>query len=89
VSAPACQHEDFAARVEVHRLTDDAGNVRNFVAEVTVRCVACDLPFHFVGPEAGYSFARPTVNIGATTLHAPIAPGESTVIPSRIRYEVA
>lgn len=82
-----CPHESFTATVAVQRLTHDTGRVRNFVAEVTVRCVACDTPFHFLGPEAGFSFVRPTVNVGATTLHAPIAPGEGP-LPSRIRFEV-
>lgn len=82
-----CPHESFAARVETHRLTDDAGRVRNFVAEVSISCLACGLPFHFIGPSCGYSFRHPTVNVGATTLHAPIAPGEAG-LPSSIRYEM-
>lgn len=82
-----CEHESFAASVAVQRLTDEAGRVRNFVAEITVRCAACDLPFHFVGPDAGFSFTRPTVNVGATTLSAPICPGEGP-IPDRIQFEI-
>jgi len=82
-----CEHDDFAARVEVHRLADDHGRIRNFVAEITVRCARCDEPFHFVGPDAGFSFVRPTVSVGATTLHAPICSGEAP-IPDRIRFEM-
>ena len=82
-----CEHENFGAQVRVQRLTDDAGRVQNFVAEVTVSCAECGLPFHFVGPDAGFSFVRPTVNVGATTLHAPLAPGEGPM-PARIRYEL-
>jgi hypothetical protein len=75
-----CLHEEFSASVGVKRLTDEQGRVRNFVAEVTVRCVQCLQPFHFVGLEAGLSFTRPMVNVGATTLHAPIAPGEGPAL---------
>lgn len=82
-----CPHPDFAANIGVQRLTDDQGRVRNFVAEITVRCAVCNLPFHFVGPDAGFSFVRPTVNVGATMLHAPISPGEGG-IPERIRFEM-
>ncbi len=82
-----CAHGRFSASVGVHRLTDDAGRVRNFIAEVQVSCMDCGEPFHFLCPDAGLSFTRPTVNVGATMLHAPIAPGEA-VLPDRIRFEV-
>ena len=82
-----CTHARFSAEVGVHRLLDDAGRVRNFIAEVQVRCADCGEPFHFVCPDTGLSFTRPTVNVGATTLHAPIAPGEAA-LPDRIRFEM-
>ena len=82
-----CAHEQFSAHVGVQRLTDDFGRVRNFIAEVQVSCMDCGEPFHFVCPDTGFSFTRPTVNVGATMLHAPIAPGEA-VLPDHIRFEV-
>lgn len=83
-----CQHESFEALTKVGRLTDgDGGPVRNFVAEIQVRCTQCDTPFHFVGPDAGFSFTKPTVSVGALTLHAPIAPGEAP-LPASIRYDL-
>lgn len=82
-----CPHDNFEAKTKVARLADDDGRVRNFVAEIEIRCVTCDLPFHFVGPDAGFSFVRPTVNVGATTLNAPICPGVGP-IPDRIRFEM-
>jgi hypothetical protein len=82
-----CTHERFSAHVGVHRLTDEVGRVRNFIAEVQVSCTDCGEPFHFLCPDAGLSFTRPTVNVGATTLHAPIAPGEA-MLPDRIRFEM-
>ena len=71
-----CEHPGFRARVETHRLTDDAGRVRNYVAEITISCDVCGEPFHFIGPGTGYSFRQPTIDVPGTTLHAPIAPGE-------------
>jgi len=83
-----CIHPDFRATFAVARISDqEGGPVRHFVAEVTFACSACGLPFHFIGPSAGVSFTKPTVDVAGTTLHAPIAPGEAP-IPSRITFEV-
>lgn len=81
-----CEHENFGVKAGVHRLTDDAGVVRNYVAELEIHCTDCEQPFHFLCEHTGYSFKRPTVNVGALTLHAPIAPGEAPM-PTAIRYE--
>ena len=82
-----CDHEDFHADVRVARVTDEDGRVRNFVAEVSVRCTLCGESFHFVGVPAGLSFTKPSVSVTATTLHAPIAPGEGP-LAARLRYEL-
>lgn len=82
-----CAHERFSAHVGVQRLTDDAGRARNFIAEVQVSCTDCGEPFHFLGPDTGLSFTRPMVNVGATMLHAPIAPGQAA-LPDHLRFEM-
>lgn len=87
----ACTHESFSACIEVHRLGADANAApSNYMAEVTVRCANCNVPFRFLGPSTGLSFNKPTVNLTATTLHAPIAPGERPLdeMPESIRVEV-
>ena len=48
-----CEHPDFAAVVAVHRLTDDAGKVTAYQAEIKIRCTACRKPFQFLGLEPG------------------------------------
>lgn len=83
---PDCEHEDFRATVAVNRLGDEGGPVRNYIADITVSCARCGLPFHFVGVPAGLSFYRPMVNVGATELRAPIAPGEAAP-PEAMRIE--
>jgi hypothetical protein len=86
---PDCRHEDFTAQIEVNRIADDgADTVRHFVAEFSIACSQCGQPFHFVGVPAGLSFTKPTVDVGATTLHAPIAPGEAPP-PARLTFEVS
>lgn len=82
-----CQPESFEAEVKVARLGDDDGAIEDFVAEFSVHCADCRLVFHFIGPDAGFSFKRPTVTVGGTTLHAPIAPG-LRAMPDRVRFEV-
>lgn len=85
-----CDHGSFAAKVDVARLTDDGGGpVRNFLAEVTVTCAECGTPFHFVGLGTGLSFQRPMTDVPATTLYAPITPGERPLTAGTIRFEMA
>lgn len=87
----SCPHETFTSDVSVHRLADASGVVRNYMAEVTVKCEGCGQPFRFLGPGVGLSFSKPTVNLPATTLHVPIAPGERSIdeVPASIKVEVA
>lgn len=82
-----CPRENFDAHVAVHRLGDGAGTIRNFMADITAQCSNCGTPFHFVGVPAGLSFRRPMVDVAATTMHAPIAPGPAP-LPSGLVIEV-
>lgn len=84
-----CHHPTFTADVSVHRIGADADRPpTHIMAEVTVRCAACGVPFRFLGTGTGLSFSKPTVDLPATTLHAPIAAGERTEMPDAIRVEV-
>ena len=83
-----CEHEQFSAEVAVQRLGDGNGVIRNFIAEIQVKCAQCGEPFHFVGAPAGFSFKHPTSNVGATTLHAPVRAGVGPV-PERMAFEVS
>jgi hypothetical protein len=81
----ACPHSTFTADVSVHRIGDPPSHI---MAEVRVSCASCGVPFRFLGPPTGLAFGHPTVDLPATTLHAPIAAGERTEMPDQIRVEV-
>ncbi len=71
----ACPHEDFAAVVEVNRLTKvEGGPVTGYSAEITVRCADCDEPFRWIGCPAGLSPRQPMVSPDEATLRAPLRP---------------
>lgn len=70
-----CPHERFYAQVNVGRLID----VGQFIADVTIACGACGLPFSFVGPPMGLRFDGPAVNPTRTELRIPIEPGEAAL----------
>lgn len=71
-----CQHLDFAAQVNVARITDTG----RFMAEVTIQCAVCGLSFHFLGMPAGLHPTEPTVNPDATEARLPIAPGRGGIL---------
>lgn len=81
----ACQHEQFAAQVNVGRITSEDQPLR-FVADVTITCVQCKEPFRFLGVESGLHFEKPTASIDGLELHAPIEPEIVKVLAPHSRY---
>ena len=74
----ACMHPDFAANVEVNRLTStEGGPVTGYSATVNVWCIACDEPFRWIGVPAGLSGSRATCSVDETELRAPLRPASS------------
>ena len=74
----ACPHLNFAASVEVNRLTDvEGGPVTGYSADITVQCADCGEPFRWIGVPAGMSPARPMCSADEAELHAPIRPASS------------
>lgn len=64
-----CEHMQFNANVVVNRIEDRG----LFVADVTIECAECKLPFQFVGVEPGMSYTVPRTSIDRRELRAPIA----------------
>ncbi len=69
-----CEHPGFKASVEVGRLTDGAGNVHAFTADVRVECAVCGLPFEFMGMPEGLSPSVPTRSVDGLEARLPIQP---------------
>nr|MDT0660858.1 hypothetical protein [Micromonospora sp. DSM 115978] len=73
-----CLHPDFVAVVEVNRIAADASQPPTaYMADVRVRCAACEEPFRWTGLRAGLSYGRPMVSVDETELHAPLRPASA------------
>jgi hypothetical protein len=73
-----CLHKSFFAQVNIARITADGtedGPASHFYADVTIKCVECETPFHFVGVNGGLSPREPRCDPFAVELRAPIKPG--------------
>lgn len=79
-----CDHMQIDSECRVV-LLDGTGHR---IAEFSVRCARCGIPFHFLGAPTGLSMAKPTVDVPGTTLHAPIRAGGRTLadMPNRITF---
>lgn len=72
---PACEHHDFHAEVDVHRITDEEdGPVVAYSADVRIHCKKCAEVFCFLGMPGGLNPLYPTVNFYATEARLPIRP---------------
>jgi hypothetical protein len=50
----ACDHENFRAQVNVHRMNDiEGGPITGYMSEITISCAQCGIPFEFLGLEPG------------------------------------
>lgn len=80
----SCTHTELNSEVRVQHLADTG----RFIVELELRCVLCGIPFQFMGAPTGLSMSRPTVNVPATTLHVPVAPGERSLdeVQDRITF---
>lgn len=67
---PDCPHDNFKAHVKVNHITDTG----KYVADVTITCDRCNLPFQFLGLPPGISFKNPTVSLDGLEAQLPIAP---------------
>jgi hypothetical protein len=86
-----CSHPEFRAVVEVSRLENAiAGDVEGtgYIALVRVTCVACGLPFRFVGLAAGFDCTRPTLSTDGEELRAPIEPAVGQRLAEQATYRV-
>jgi hypothetical protein len=76
----ACPHENFAANVEVNRLTDSeqpGAAVTGYAANITVWCADCEERFRWIGVQAGLMPGRPMCSVDETELRAPLRPASA------------
>lgn len=68
-----CEHKNFVANVNVHRLvSENKTTVVGINADITIKCSDCGQPFEFIGVPAGLSPFHPMVSADSTELRAPI-----------------
>lgn len=73
-----CQHVNFTVFADINRIVDKGA----FLAEIRIVCRDCNLPFEFVGVDAGLMFNRPMASPDAQELRAPVRPKGSDVLPA-------
>lgn len=79
-----CEHLNFRAQVNVHRMSDtEGGPITGYMSEVRVNCAECDLPFQFHGLEMGIDTHGARVSVDG--LEARIAISPEGAKPSPIR----
>jgi hypothetical protein len=69
-----CNHETFNGSIDVGRITDEAGVIVYYSADITITCSQCQMRFEFIGLPYGYSPYRPTVSLDGVTMAAPVMP---------------
>lgn len=79
-----CAHMNFKAQVNVFRLTDsaDESKVNGYTAEIRINCIECDLPFEFIGVDAGMMPTKPMASVDAQELRVPIRPKGCKIMPA-------
>jgi hypothetical protein len=80
-----CKHESHHAHFDVVFLED----VKQWAVTIKLLCVGCNEFFHFIAPDHGIRWDRPTLNFDSTELHCPLAPpGTLITVPTRMAYHV-
>ena len=75
----SCKHENFNANVSVNRIVNDSGIVIDFLADLKIHCLDCDLPFSFKGLPKGFSGNQASSDLFALEARLPIEPADDTL----------
>lgn len=83
----SCQHENFRAQVDVHRLLPKEGMpAAHYSADVRVNCEQCGLPFRFRCTRVGLSYDDPTVSVDGQELRVSVQPDDGTIpLPPKVK----
>ena len=82
---------NFAARVNVFRLSDkEGGPINGYLAEITVSCAECGLPFQFLGLEPGVDTHGARVGIDGLEARIALSPQGARPSPlQRMAFNVS
>ena len=69
-----CDHLNFAAEVDVHRLTNEAGEVTGYMADLRIRCAHCGRRMQFLGLPNGVNTRGAAASIDDLEAHLAIIP---------------
>lgn len=69
-----CEHLNFAACVDVNRITNKEGVVERYQADIRIQCDKCGLPFRFIGLPAGLDLNGAATSVDAQEARLAIAP---------------
>lgn len=77
-----CEHLNFAAQVDVNRLTETIGGpVTRYLADVRIKCADCGLPFEFQGLKLGIDTGGCTMSLDGQEAHLAILPNGKVASP--------
>ena len=67
-----CLHEEFDSFVGVHRITNNAGDVIHYQADIRITCTKCGAAFKFIGLPVGLSFVEPACSFDREEARMPL-----------------
>ena len=76
----SCEHKNFKAQVDVHRLITipdvdtPEGEITRYTADVSITCADCHMPFRFKGLQGGVNPSHPTCDVEEIEARMPIEP---------------
>ena len=77
-----CDHKNFESTVIITRLKEKESDtvISGYSADLTIKCRDCNMPFEFIGLEAGLSPFHPMVNVDSTEMRIPIKPATGQLV---------
>lgn len=69
-----CEHEAFGVMANIHRLTDEAGKVTGFQAEIGIKCSVCGRQFQFLGLRPGVDSQGARISVDGLEARLAICP---------------
>lgn len=75
-----CPHENFAANVEVNRLSKgEGGAIESYSCDVTVKCHDCGMPFRFCIDDVGLQHGKVMVAPNGQELRVYVEPSDGSL----------